>query len=456
MADVPMPTGFQGLDDFPKLRESLVNLFHNGSGAIRTPGILGNETSTDGICRGSVFFKGRVYKVFGESLTRIDPDKKHTVVGQIPGSAQVKMEAGFVFISIIVVGETGWTYDVVGGVIQINDLQFVPSREVAVIKGITVYVPFDGDPLLFSEVNNPGVIAGFFDAEDLPDINTGVFNYNNDLHALGVDSIQLFRNPAGATPSRPFFPVSGSTAQIGYLSAATLFAPSFAFIGKQRGESYSIRIMGQGNAPRISNNAIDELLFTYTVDELQSAIGASYEWKGSPILLFRLPRHTICFNAGNWFFQESGINGADASNPWTGNYITFAYGKYHVGDGTTNRVGTLEDIPTEYDEEVEFSMDTFIRAPRDSHFSINSLELDCLAGQKLVEGTIGLTVSEDGFIWKTGTTLWRGLGETGAYSRRVAWIEPGGLGSYENFCGVRLRSTAPLSFSQESINADIE
>lgn len=455
MTQVPLPKGFTGISDFPKLRETLVNLFFTGEGLIRTPG-TDTLSFTSGPCRGSVFFRNRLYKVFGTELTRIDPDDSLTVVGTIPGTADVVMETGFVFISIIVVGGDGFTFNETAGLVLITDPQFVPCRDLTVIKGLTVYVPFNGDPVLFSDPNDPATIRGFIDAEDLPDINTGAFNFNNDLHVLGEDSIQVFRNLPGATPSAPLTPIQGATAQVGYLSAHTLYAPSFAFIGKDRGESYSIRIMGQGKAPKISNPAIDELLNTeYTTEELLGAIGSSYEWKGYPILCFRLPRHTLCYMGGNWFFQESGIDGPERPAPWRASYITFAYGKYYVGDSKFPLVGKLEDIPTEFGSKMEYTIQTFVRAPRDTFFSLNGLELDVRAGTTLVEGTIGLTMSDDGTLFQTDNTVYRGLGKGGERTRQVSWILPGGLGTYENYAGIRLISTANVDFSLESLDADI-
>lgn len=453
MTQVPLPKGFTGVEDLPKIRENLVNLFYMGA-LLRTPGIDGKGVPT-GICRGAVFFKLKLYMVFGTDLTRIDPDNTQTIVGTIDGTAPVHMEPGFVFMSIIVSASNGkgYTFDGVD-VVEITDSQFVPSRELAVIKSRTVYVPFNGDPLLFSDVDLPGTIKGFFDAQDLPDINTGVFNLGNDLHALGQESIQVFRNPEGASESRPFFAVEGSTADIGYLSGATRFGTSFAFIGKERDEGYSIHVMGQRDAPIISNPAVDELLTTYTTEELQTAVGSTYKWKGFLILCFRLPRHTLCFHAGNWFFQESGISGPNVTAPWTVNYIQFAYGKYYVGDATAARFGILADIPTEYGEKLEFHLDTFARSDRGAYFDINNMLLDCLTGQLLDEGTIGLTMSDDGIIWNENRTVWRGLGKTGDYGRQVSWILPGGLGTYENYAGIRLRSTSPLRFSQEALNVN--
>lgn len=459
MTAVPLPKGFNAVSKFPKLRESLVNLFWTEQGLIRRPGITSVSESTGGLCRGSVTFKEKLYKVFGNNLTRVEKSGDLIVVGTIPGTEQVVMESSFVFISIIVKGGAGFTFNETDGLVQITDAQFLetgPMIDLDVIKGLTVYVPQDGGPLQFSEVNQPGVIAGFIDAEELPDINTGVINLNGDLHALGADSIQIFRNPAAATPSQPLFPVEGGTAQIGYISGATRFNRSFVFIGNERGETASIRIMGQGGAPKISNNAIDELLTQeYTEDELRTVIGSSYEWLGNQIVLFRLPRHTISFLGGNWFFHESGINGADLSNSWVVNYITKAYGKYFVGDATLSRLGTLEDVVQEYGDGMEFSFDTFVRAPRDSFFTIGDMELNCLTGQKTPEGTVGLTMSDDGRVWQSDNTLWRGLGRGGRYGGQVSWITPGGLGSYESFAGVRIRSTANVDFPVEGLDVSI-
>ncbi len=455
MTAVPLPTGFKAVDDFPKLRESLVNLFSTGNGLLRTPGI-DEVSNTSGVCRGRVFFKERLYMVFGTSLTRIDPDNTLTVVGQIPGDAPVIMEPGFVYISIIVKGGSGFRYSETDGLEQTVDNQFVPSVDLAVIKGITVYIPADGGPAFYSDPNNPSSIRGFFDAEDLPDINKGVFNFNNDLHIMGAETIQIFRNFAGADEAQPFTPIEGATAQVGYVGGKMLYAPSFAFIGKNREEGFSIRIMGSGRAPRISNDAIDELLnLKYTEAELEQVTSASYEWKGYQVLCFRLPRHTLCYFGGNWFFQESGINGAN-SNPWGVNYIAFAYGKYYVGDASQFKLGVLADIPTEYGNRMEYSLDTFVRGPRGSYFTARSAEIDCLVGKGTADtqGTVGLTVSNDGVVWNLDRTIWRGMGESGDYNRRVSWIVPGGLGSYESFMGVRVRSTGNVDFAMETLDVE--
>ena len=456
MANVPLPLGFTAISDFPQQRETLINLFNTGSGVIRRPGIEG-KASGSGACRGSVVFNDILYKVLGTDLTRINSDDTTVVIGTIPGSANVVMEAGFTFISIIVKGGNGYTLSDAESLVQITSVNFKPSIDLTIINSITVYCPADGGPLFFSDPNDPATInsTSFFDAELLPDMNRGCFNFNNDLYVLGADSGEIFRQKGDSVT--PFLRVDGAAVQVGYVSGRTLFSPSFAFIGKDRGESFSIRIMGQGQAPKLSNPAVDEFLNEeYTGAELEEAVGESFEWKGYAILVFHLARHSIAYMGGNWFFIESGINGASAPAAWRGRHISFAYNKYYIGDSSTGDVGILADTPLEYGEKMEYSLDTFVRGGKYADFTINNLTLTCITGKSTPEGTVGLTISTDGVVWQTDNTVWRGLGEIGRYSLLVDWTLPGGLGTYDSFAGIRIRSTANVDFSLEALSVDIQ
>lgn len=456
MVDIAIPKGFTAVDDFPRQRETLVNLFFSGNGILKRPGITAKVVG-NGSCRGSLVQSNILYKVLGPTLTRINANNTTVTKGSVAGTADVVMAPGFTKASIIVKSGTGYTFNENDGLVQITDSNFKPSIDLAVINSITVYVPVGGGPLFFSDPLTPDIIGAtsFFDAETLPDDNRGVFNFNNDLHVLGADVIEVFRARGDSTA--PFLRVDGAAAQVGYIGGRVLFAPSFAFIGRSRGESFSIRIMGQGSAPKISNPAIDELLNEeYTEQELMDAVGDSFEWKGHQILMFRLKRHTLGFTGGNWIFFESGITGADTTIPWCAKNVTFAYDKYYVGDATNGNVGVLDDVKTDYGNNWEWSFDTFLDGGQASYFTINNVTLKCLTGRSLVEATIGLTISKDGVVWQTGNTVWRGLGTTGAYSQTIDWTMPGGLGSYENFAGLRFRGTADVSFAVEAIDADIE
>ena len=66
---------------------------------------------------------------------------------------------------------------------------------------------------------------------------------------------------------------------------------------------------------------------------------------------------------------------------------------------------------------------------------------------------VGLSVSQDGVTF--GPEIYRPLGKFGKYNQRMAWRGPGGLGRYESFMGIRLRTNAPIEFSVDGLWVDI-
>lgn len=66
---------------------------------------------------------------------------------------------------------------------------------------------------------------------------------------------------------------------------------------------------------------------------------------------------------------------------------------------------------------------------------------------------VGLSVSQDGVHY--GPEIYRPLGQFGNYAQRMQWRGPGGLGRYESFMGIRLRTNAPIEFSTDSLYVDV-
>jgi len=66
---------------------------------------------------------------------------------------------------------------------------------------------------------------------------------------------------------------------------------------------------------------------------------------------------------------------------------------------------------------------------------------------------VGLSVSQDGVVF--GPEIYRPLGHFGNYNQRMQWRGPGGLGRYESFMGIRLRTNAPVEFSVDSLWVDV-
>ena len=451
MTSVPMPRGVKGIKDTPKLKEYLTNLAFMGQYILRTPGTTAKAVSSYLGTRGAAtwYVDNMAYFVIGSQLQRLESDGTLTDLGSISGTADCVFSLGQVNLVIIVKGGAGYTYNAASGLTEITDTDFVASDSVDFMNGRHVFIPSDGSPAFYSEVDQGGNInpLNFFDAEELPDLNKFVINISNQLYICGGEATEIFK---GTTSSNtPFIRREGSRVDVGYIGGGVRYLGTFAFIGKNRDEGYSIHVMQSGAAPSIANDAINELLNTeYTFGELKSANSFSYQWKGVQLIGWNLTNHTIAFVNGEWINIDSTLD-PKVTGPWDGKGVTFAYDKYHVGHRATGQIGTLSDTPGEYGEKVEYELSTFIRAPRDSNFSLRAVEVDLLTGQGGT--TIGMSLSRDGGLYSD--YIYRSLAETGERNHRVRFA--GGLGRYESYCGLKLRGTGNVRLSIESIEANL-
>ena len=458
MPSVPLPTGFQSISEFPRLKENLINMMNVGANKlIQRAGIVGKGIGL-GSCRGQIKFQDELYQVSGTKLIKIGEDG--TIIQNVSdefsldveGVAECVLSVGFTFLVIIVKGGRGYTWNNTAFV-EITDEQFQASDDLTYINGRWVFVPTNGDPAFFTDALDPLTINGFFDAETQPDKNSGTENFKNRLYIFGEETMEVFRDTGQASPV--FVRIEGASIWTGLVAGHVFWGDSLVFLGKDKDQNFGFFQLGSGNAPRISNGAVDELLNDeYTAEELKTCIAQRYQWKGQDIAVFRLPRHTICYN-GAWFFsssiatyEERQETGNDFKT-WRANYITHCYGEYYVGDVESADIGVLDDAATDYGNDVEYGFDTFVRTNRGAYFTARSLELDGVAGQASPERSIGLSLSDDGLTYSD--LFYIGMGEVGEYQRRMVWEFQGGLGDYENYMGIKIRTTAPVEIAGEGL-----
>lgn len=449
MPNVPFPKGIVGLQAFPKQQEWLKNFLLTQEGVIRTPGIEA-FTVGSGVCRGASQWRdGYDYQVSGNDLIRINSVGSITVLGTIAGSADCVFSPGQTNLVIVVKGGNGYRYNDTDGLVQITDPDYIPSVSVDFIDGRHVFVPYDGEPAFYSSVDSPGDISplSFFDAEELPDKNRAVINVQNQLIILGDDSFEVFRT--NIDPDVVFTRREGARVDVGYIAGLTRFAGTFAFLGRSREQTARFFVAGAGTAEPISTPAIDEILNDdYTAAEREECEGMRYEWKGTEVLVFTLPRHTFKFANGIWSYADSDLDGTNAGQ-WRARWISCGAGRYVVGDREGSNIGILSNEPSEYGDRLEAELQTYVRDERNSYIDITKLELDCLTGQAITNKTVGISVSRDARIWSD--YHYRTLGLIGKYSQRVLW-QP--IGQCENYLGIRIRTTADVSFSLEALTAE--
>jgi len=362
----------------------------------------------------------------------------YNVTGVVTASSATTFE-----ISSIAFGsdETG-QFTLVLSVISGN-ANFAPCAAVTHINGRFVYIPFSGDPAFFSDVGAAGTVQvlSFFDAEELPDKNNEVFNLNNTLYITGTDSIQPFSD-TGASPV-PFVPIQRSRISAGYIGGLLEYENSFAFIGRIKDQAPGIFILDQGVAKRLSNEPIQFILSTYTVEELADVNAVRFEWRGYDIAAFKLARDSFGFFFGNWFLLDTVFDGD--SSPWGADFISQFEGEYFVS--FNDRFGKLARISTDYGERITRIIEMSLTQESGDWFSIQSIELTISQGFNTADGSVALFLSRDNVLY--GPPLYRNLGDLGEYAKELKWNYPGGLGAYDGFMGIRLYTTEDIDFSSE-------
>lgn len=454
MARIEFPRGLEGSENLPRTKKTLQNCFNNGNGSIISrPGI--QELNTTGaVARGSFVWNKALYQVVSQDLIKItDTDTgAFSVIGTIDGPENIDHSIGFNFAVIVVKGATGRAYTLskTDVLTQITDVDFKSSISVANINGRTVYIPFDGSPAFFSDVGAPGNIdpLSFFDAEELPDDNNAVFNFKNTLYIMGTDSIELFRD-TGASPN-PFLRIDGSRILNGFIGGLLEYNNTFLFIGREKDQDFGIYSIGQGIAPKISNERIDLILSTYTQGELAEAIPGRIKWRGYDIATFSLRRDSFAFFGGNWFKLDTVFDGV--SRPWGGGFITQFEGEYFTA--FSDKIGRFAKINSDYGNRITRIMETGLSQTDTDFLRVQSIELGISQGfnpQAVNPGSVALFLSDNNIIF--GPPLYRSLGNLGQYNHKLIWNYAGGMGTYRGFIGIKFFTTENIDFSDDYIVA---
>lgn len=446
MTAVPLPAGMKSVKALPKQRELVVNMVKVGAALVPRPGMV-KLADVLGACRGGVFFGGYQYFVMGDRLVRYEGNGQAADVGEVSGSSRINA-VSTPFGAMLVDSAGGGGYLLSNsGLTQITDPNFAPSSDCAYVDGYFIAVPVDGGPVQRSASTDALTwpADGFFDAELLPDRNNGCRNLNNDLYVMGAESIEVFRTTGDST--MPIGRVGGASINAGLLSGHSEYADTFVWLGRRRGHDFNVFALSGGGAEPIGNEAVNELLNTeYTVDELRGCFCNRFSVASVEVVTFHLPRHVLAYYGG-WAIFETGT---DEVVPWAARLVSFVDGQFLAGaDGAICKLAGWADI----DDDYQVGFDTFIRKLRGETLQVSSFELDCLTGQEASDYRVSLQTSEDGRIW--GPRFWVPLGATGKYRQRVCFNYPGGLGSYESFCGLRVRTSNNVQFALDSAQADI-
>lgn len=448
MIQVPLPKTIKGSKVFPKQTEYLVNLIATDGGLISRPALT-RVASLTGQPRGMFVYNNKLYSVFGGSL--YSGTESPVLVGAISGAEDVSVARGFTQAAIAT-GGTAYTLSLAGALASITDPDLPACKSVTRIRGRFVWVPTDGESLIFSEVDQAGNIgpSSRFDAESYPDRNVAVENIRDDLYALNEESIEPFRDVG--TEDFPFVPVTNSVISVGYVGGKILTKDSILFLGKDKDSGYAFYVLGSGVAEAISPPTINEMLNRdYTRDQLAGVRAQRFNWRGIDCYVFSLSDRTFLFQNGYWSYLDEGVISPTrfSSLPYFHAVLLGATWYLQSSDGIYKLTDAKEDTRGPFARQFT----TYARSTLRQRMSLKWVELENMQGTSLAAGSVGLSLSKNNQIWSN--PLYANLAPIGRYNDKLRWSALGGLGMYDGLIAMNVYTTDPIEFSADNMLMEI-
>lgn len=474
MQPLPLPSGLLGVESLPKFRKEVINMYVSGDEfpILRMrPGVrmlknLGGACRGMGIYRNVATGNEEVYAVFGQKLYKITIQNSVALksllgndvlaadVGDIPGSGPCLLLGGFTQLCIIQIGGLGFVYDDTNGVTEITDPNWLPSVSMSYDNGRFLFVPADGSPMFWSNLDDPGNIdfLSFADAERAPDPNKACITIKDTVWLLGSRTIQgLIYNPSVDT----YIARGGESASVGYVGGLTIAGEWFAFLGQGADGGFDFYYFA-GQPERISSDYVSELLNKeYSLRELTNIRAEHTVFSGTPMLIFYLPRHTLVYANGGWYIWNS-----PGHETWMITHQQYAYGFSFTGDAEGN-LGYLDQSGAEYGEQIDWMFRTYLAGPQEQRFTLRKLALSCTMGKAgsqdrdfktaiMKEPQAQLALSADGETFAYGP--WLGMGDLGEYGKGMFWS--GGLKSSRHSLCIQIKGYGDSDMAIQGVYVD--
>lgn len=410
-----------------------------------------------GVNRGGINWNGTIYRVMGTKLVSIAADSTVTEIGDVGTGGRVTFDYGFTYLAIASGGRL-YLYD--GTTLtQVTDPDLGTVLDVVWVDGY--YMTTDGEFIVITDLDDPFSVnpLKYGSAEADPDPIEGLLKLRNEIYALNRYTIEVFDN-AGTT-GFPFVRIPGAQIQKGCVGthANCVFMDNIAFLGGGRNEAPGIYLGANGNAQKISTREIEEILQTYTEEELSVAFLEERVNQAHMHLIVHLPRHTLVFDGAAtqalsvpvWFTLSSTLVGDGIWNACT---CIWAYDRWNVCHPNTNQFGYLTDmVSTHWGEPIGWEFGTLIVYNQGQGAIFHDLELVSLTGSTAfgVDPTIWTQYSVDGVTWSVEKPI--RAGRTGERNKRLMWLQQGHM---RNMRMQRFRGTSDAHVAIAALEARIE
>lgn len=433
---IPIVTGIY-TDNAPSARISYpVNLVPvvqpNGvsNGFLRPADGILLVSNGPGVDRGGIVWNDVHYRVMGTKLVSVAESGAITTLGDVGGAGQVSMDYSFDRLCIVSSGNAYlWNGS---ALVQITDPDLGTVHSVKWVDGYFMFT--DGEFLIVSELLDPTSIdpLKYGSAEVDPDTIQSIQKLRNEVHAVGRNTIEVYRNVGGA--GFPFQRIQGAQVQkgaVGINAACKFDDETLAFVGGGRNEPTGVYFGNNGTFQKISSREIDEVLNGYTTAQLEKIVVEFKTDRNSRMLYVHCADRCLVFDAeasramGSlvWHILTSGLIGYST---YQARNFTFYKGRYWVGDPLSTSLGTITGtVSSQWGAITRWEFGTQIVYNESRGAIFNELELVALTGSVAlgVTPTISTSYSEDGQNWSQDKVI--NAGGIGDRLKRLVWRRQG-------------------------------
>jgi hypothetical protein len=421
-------------------------------------GILANGTGP-GTDRGGIEWNGICYRVMGTSLVIVADTGAVTILGDVggPTSGLVTFDYSFDLLAIASGGRLYYWNGTT--LIQVTDPDLGTVLDFCWVDGY--FMTTDGENLIVTELNDPTQVnpLKYGSSEVDPDPVVALLKLRNEVYALNRHTIEVFDNVGGDL--FPFARIDGAQIQKGVVGtfACCVYLDSMAFLGSGRNEAPAIYVGAAATTQKLSTQEIDELLATYTEQQLSLVKLEARNDKAHQHLYVHLPDRTIVYDAAAsealktqvWFTLTSTI--VDFSQYRARNFV-WCYDKWLVGDPLSSSIGYFIQITGEHwGQQVRWEFGTSIVYNESNGAIFNRLELVSLTGSVAIgkNPRISTSYSVDGLSWSQDSSIT--VGTTGNTAKRLAWFQQGHM---RNWRIQRFRGDTDAHVSFVRLEAQLE
>ena len=379
--------------------------------------------------RGGINWNGVHYRVMGTSLIKIDEDGGYTSLGFIPGTAPVTFDYSFTQLAIAADSKLYYWDNTV--LTQVTDVDIGSVVDMVWVDGY--FMTTDGQYLIVTELNNPLAVnpLKYGSAEADPDPIKGLLKLRNEIYALNRYTIEVFQNVGGDL--FPFERIEGAQMIRGAVGThcAAVLMESLIFMGSGRNEAIAIWVGSNGSTVKVSTREIDQILTSYTEEELSATILETRVLDGHQFLYVHLPDRALVYDASAsqivgepvWFTLTSSLVG---NATYRARNFVHCYNRWYCGDPTSMSYGYLDNsISSHYGEVIGWDFGTAILYNEGRGLIFYELELVCLTGRVNMNAnpTIWTSYSVDGENWSQERP--RSAGMVGQSTKRINWLQQG-------------------------------